>query len=76
MFGNGLTAQLWRIPEAEAKAVRDKIGYGSVSLDTLLKITGVQLSAGGGTIVADVVEYEMQVSPSGLTLGRVQVTQK
>lgn len=77
MFGNGRTAQLWRIPEAEAKAVRDKIGYGgSVSLDALLKITGVQPSAGGGTIVADVVEYEMQVSQSGLTLGRVQVTQK
>lgn len=56
-FGNGRTAQLWQVPEAEAQAITDRIGYGSVALDVLLRITGVQPGMGGGTLVVDVVEY-------------------
>jgi len=76
-FGNAKTAQIWRVPEVEARKIRDKIGPGSnVSLDLTLKITGVQPSPGGGTIIADVVEYEMRETRTGLTIGRVQVTQR
>lgn len=76
-FGNARAAHIWRVPQTEAQAVRDKIGYvSSVSLDALLRITGVQPGPGGGTIMTDVVEYEMQTAPSGLTIARVQVAQK
>lgn len=72
-FANGRAAQIWRVPQAEAQAMRDKIGYApSVSLDTLLRITGVQPGPGGGTITTEVVEYQMQTQ-SGLTIARVQV---
>jgi hypothetical protein len=75
-FGNGRTAQLWKVPEAEAQLVRDKIGpYGQVSLDVLLQITGVQPAPGGGTIMTDVVEYEMRENRTGLTIGRVKFGQ-
>lgn len=73
-FGNGRTAQIWRVPQADAQAIRDKIGYASnASLDVLLRISGVQPGPGGGTITTDVVEYEMQTAQSGLTIARVQV---
>ena len=76
-FGNGRTAQIWQVPLARAQAIRDKIHYiGNVSLDVLLRITAVQPGLGGGTITADVVEYELQENRSGFTLGRVQVAQK
>ncbi len=72
-FANGRAAQIWRVPQAEAQTMRDKIGYGpAVSLDTLLRITGVQPGPGGGTISTEVVEYQMQTQ-SGLTIARVQV---
>jgi hypothetical protein len=72
-FANGRDAQIWRVPQTEAQAVRDKIGYGpAVSLDTLLRITGVQPGPGGGTIITEIVEYQMQTQ-SGLTIARVQV---
>jgi hypothetical protein len=75
-FANGRQAQIWPVPQAEAQAMRDKIGYGpSVSLDTLLRITGVQPGPGGGTITTEVVEYQMQTQ-SGLTIARVQVAQR
>ena len=75
-FANGRQAQIWRVPQAEAQAMRDKIGYGPhVSLDTLLRITGVQPGPGGGTITTEVVEYQMQTQ-SGLTIARVQVAQR
>jgi hypothetical protein len=76
-FGNARIAQIWRVPAAEAQAIRDKIGHGGVRLDALLKIRAVQPGPGGGTITADVVEYEMRESSrSGLTIGRVRVGQQ
>lgn len=75
-FGNGRNAQIWRVAQADSQAIRDKIGYGSVSLDALLRITAVQPGPGGGTITADVVEYELREDRSGVTLARVQVAQK
>ena len=73
-FGNARTAQTWRVPPAEAQAIRDKIGHGgNVGLDVLLKISGVQPGPGGGTIVADVQEYELRLTRSRNMIGRVQV---
>jgi hypothetical protein len=75
-FGNGRVAQLWRVPAAEAQAIRDKVGYGTdVSLDALLRITDVLPGPGGGSITTDVVEYEMREARSGL-IGRVRVAQQ
>lgn len=73
-FGNGRTAQIWRVPEAEARAVNDKLqrGYGT-KLDVLLRIRSVQPAPGGGTLVTDVVEYELREGRSHNTLARVQV---
>ena len=77
-FRNGRTAQIWRVPPADAQTIRDKIGgFGSnVGLDVLLRIAEVQPGPGGGTIVTDVVEYEMREQRSGMTIARVQVVQK
>jgi hypothetical protein len=73
-FGNGRTAQIWKVPPAEAQAIRDKINYlGNVNADVVLRIKGVQPGPGGGTITADVVEYELRNSQNGQTIGRVQV---
>lgn len=75
-FANGRTAQIWRVPEADAQLIRDKIGPyggGNVSVDVLLRITGVQPAPGGGTISTEVLEYDLQEGRAGLTLGRVQV---
>ena len=73
-FGNARSAQTWRVAPAEAQAIRDKIGPGgNVGLDVLLKVSGVQPGPGGGTIVADVQEYELRLTRSGNMIGRVQV---
>ncbi len=75
-FGNARSAHIWRVAPAEAQAIRDKIGYiNNVSLDALLRITGVQPAPGGGTIMTDDLEYEMQTTSGGLTIARVQVAQ-
>lgn len=73
-FGNGRTAQTWRVPADQAQAVRDKIGYfGNVSLDALLRITGVQPAPAGGTLTTEVVEYELRENQRGIAVGRVRV---
>lgn len=74
-FANGRVAQVWRVPPDEAQIVRDKIGGygGGVTLDVLLRISSVQPSHAGGTITAEVIEYEMRETRRGLTVGRVQV---
>ena len=71
-FGNARSAQTWRVPPAEAPAIRDKIGLGgNVGLDVLLKINGVQPGPGGGTIVADIQKYELRLTRTGNMIGRV-----
>ncbi len=75
-FSNGRTAQIWKVPAADAQQIRDKIGYGgNVSLDVGLRITGVLPAPGGGTISTEVIDYELQDNRSGAMLGRIQVTQ-
>lgn len=76
-FGNGRDAQVWAVPQERAGAIRDELGYGrNVSLDALLRISGVQPAPGGGTIVTEVVEYEMRVANNGKLLGRVKPVSK
>lgn len=74
-FGNGRTAQLWRVPEAEAQAITDRVGgYGAgAELEVLLQISGVQPGMGGGTVVVDVIEYELRERRNGTTVARVRV---
>lgn len=77
-FRNGRTAQIWRVPAADAQAIRDKIGGlgANVGLDVLLRIAEVQPGPGGGTIATDVVEYEMREQRTGMTIGRVKIAQR
>lgn len=72
-FANGNDAQVWRVPSAESQAIRDRIGYGGASLDALLKIMSVQPAPAGGTIVTNVVEYELRENRSGVAIARVRV---
>jgi len=75
-FGNGKTAQIWRVPAAEAQGIRDRIAMGNnVNLEVLLAIKSVLPGPAGGTINADVVEYEMRETRGGTLIGRVQVPQ-
>ena len=73
-FTNGRTAQIWRVPQAESQAVRDKIGYaGNVEIDVLVRIANVLPGPGGGTISTEVVEYELRETQHGAVIVRVQV---
>lgn len=72
-FGNGRSAQTWAVPAAQAQKVQDSFRYGrDVVLDLLLKITDVQPATRGGTIVADVLEYEIRTQQGSQLLGRVK----
>ena len=73
-FANGRTAQIWRVPAAESRTIRDRISHlSNVTVDVLVKLTSVRPGPGGGTLVSDVVEYELRDSRSGATIGRVQI---
>lgn len=75
-FGNGRAAQTWHVPAAEAQAIRDKVAMaGNVDLEVLLTIKSVLPGPGGGTITADVIEYEMRGNRGGTTIARIQVPQ-
>lgn len=69
-FENGQTAQLWRVPAAQAQAVRDRVAGRNVSLDVLLRLAGVQPGTGGGAIVTHIEEYALRAS-DGSTLARL-----
>lgn len=73
-FGNGKYAQIWRVPAAEAQVIRDRLAMGNnVELDVVLAIKSVVPGPAGGTITADVVEYELRETRGGTTLARVQM---
>lgn len=75
-FGNGKYAQIWRVPAAEAQGIRDKLAMSNnAELDVLLVIRSVVPGPAGGTIIADVVEYELRETRGGTTLARVQIPQ-
>jgi hypothetical protein len=76
-FTNGRTAQIWRVPQAESQAVRDKISYnGNVEIDVLLRIASVLPGPGGGTIATEVVEYELREAQRGAVLARMRIQEK
>jgi hypothetical protein len=72
-FGNGRTAQVWAVAQQEAQALDDTLGYDrSVTVDAVLHISAVQPAPGGGTIIADVVEYELRQARGDRLLARVK----
>ena len=75
-FANGRTAQIWRVAQTESQAIRDKVSStgSNIELDVLLKIDNVLPGPGGGTIVTEVLEFEMRGAHNGLTIGRVKVS--
>ena len=76
-FGNARSAQTWKVPAAQAQGVRDRIGFSSdVSIDALLQIRNVHAAPEGGTITANVIEYELRENRGGTLLGRVQLAQQ
>lgn len=72
-FGNGRIAQIWKVPQAEAQAVRDRIGYNGADMDVLLAVTGAQPGAEGGSLMTQVLSYELREKRGGTTIGRVNV---
>jgi hypothetical protein len=72
-FANGRTAQIWKVPAEDAQALRDRIGNAGVDVDVLLAITGAQPGAGGGSLVTQVLEYELREARGGTALARVRV---
>src|SRR5690606_1888061 len=73
-FGNGRTAQIWRVPADEAQAISDRMGaYGNARVDVLLEITGAQPAMGGGALVADILEFELRENRDGTPIARVRV---
>lgn len=70
-FGNGRNAQIWTVGKDAAAAVEDSFRYDrQVELDVLLQITGVEPAPGGGTLIADVVEYELRTRDGNRLLAR------
>lgn len=74
-FANGNDAQVWRVPRAQSQAIRDRLVYNNASLDVLLKVVSVQPGPAGGTIVTNVMEYELRENRGGVVIGRVRVDQ-
>jgi hypothetical protein len=76
-FTNGRTAQIWRVPQAEAQGIRDKISYSSnVEMDVLLRIANVLPGPGGGTLATEVIEYELRETQRGVAIARVQLADR
>lgn len=75
-YGNGRTAQIWRVPPTEAQAIEDRVGGRSVRIDVLLRITGVQPEMNDGSLVADVVEFELRDFYDGTMIGRAQAVER
>jgi len=72
-FANGRDAQVWAVPAEQAQAINDSLGYSrNVHLDVLLKISGVQPAPAGGSIAAEVLEYEIRSQRDSRLLGRVK----
>ncbi len=72
-FGKARNAQVWRVAAEQAQGVRDRIGFsGDVSLDALLAIRDVHAAPESGTIMVNVIEYELRENRGGTLLGRVQ----
>lgn len=72
-FTNARRAQIWHVPASQAQTIRDKLDRGGASLDVLLRLASIQPSGAGGTIAADVLEYEMRETRSGAVLARNRI---
>lgn len=73
-FGNGRSAQVWAVPKEQAQSIDDALGYDrTVTVDAVLHISAVQPAPRGGTIVANVIEYELRQNRGDRLLARVKV---
>jgi hypothetical protein len=74
-FANGRTAQIWKVPPEQGQAIEDKLGqYNSnVKLDALLQIRSVVPGPGGGSIMTDILEYELRDGRDDSTIGRIKI---
>ena len=77
-FANGRSAQIWKVPAAEAQAIRDKVGYSgggypNVEIDLLLRIESVLTGPADGTIMTEILEYEMRDTRGGAIINRAQL---
>lgn len=73
-FGNARAAQVWAVPKDKAQSIDDALGYDrTLTVDALLSISAVQPAPRGGTLVANVVEYELRQRRGDRLLARVKV---
>lgn len=72
-FDNGLVAQTWSVPKAQAQAIADKIGTDPLTVDATLKIDKVLPRPDGGTIVSRIVSWNLRNARDGTTVARMQV---
>lgn len=73
-FGNARHAQLWGVPADEAEQIGDRYGRPfDARLDVIVGIRTVQPGTRGGTIVGDVLEYELRENGTGALIAHVDV---
>lgn len=75
-FANGRTAQLWKVSPEQGQEIDDRVASSrNPKLEVLVQIKSVVPAPGGGSIMADVVEFELRDSGDDTTIGRVKVPQ-
>lgn len=75
-FANGRTAQIWKVPPEQGQAIDDRLSnYNKAKLDVLVQVRSVVPGPGGGSIMADVIEYELRDARDDSTIGRVNIPQ-
>lgn len=73
-FANGKTAQIWKVAQEEAQIIRDKRnGRSYLPIDIELKIIGVLPDNQGGTIVANIVQYEIRDGITNTVIARNKI---
>lgn len=75
-FANGRTAQIWKVSPEQGQEIDDRMANSRIAkLDVLLQIRSVVPGPGGGSIMADVVEFELRDNRDDTIIGRVKVSQ-
>lgn len=75
-FANGRTAQIWKVTPEQGQEIDDRLtNFQNVRLDVLMQIKSVMPGRGGGSIMVDVVEYELRDGRDDTTIGRIKIPQ-
>ena len=76
-FANGKTAQIWKVAPEDAQIIRDKRnGNSYLPIDIELKIVDVLPDNQGGTIIANIVQYEIRDGRTNTVIARNKVSIK